>query len=249
MKLNEQKTTTSSSLSSSGIDLILPFPEKGNTVIKDEKDWIKMKWWAPWKKGLIIVQVPYRPTLPYPTSYLFAVPPSLCSPFLVSSLPSTRQHPISLSLHSLPSQKTLWLSQISRHNPCIGHHSLYLNSEGIFFHFLALWISGEIREGLMYHSISKYNAWMGGSLTLAWIFFRDLSTCTEGPQRWSFITKKWYFPTKVFLIPQKRSFNHIYLTFSLSNMIYALLLKKWFSLISNNFGNILLEYNIYYPNS
>ena len=132
-----------------------------------------------------------RPTLPYPTSYLFAVPPCLCSPFLVSSLPSTRQHPISLSLHSLPSQKTLWLSQISRHNPCIGHHSLYLNSEGIFFHFLALWISGEIREGLMYHSISKYNAWMGGSLTLAWIFFKDLSTCTEGPQRWSFMTKKW----------------------------------------------------------
>ena len=38
--------------------------------------------------------------------------------------------------------------------------------------------------------------------------------------------KKWYFPTKVFLIPQKRSFNHIYLTFSLSNMIYALLSKK-----------------------
>ena len=134
--------------------------------------------------------------LPYPTSYLFAVPPCLCSPFLVSSLPSTRQHPISLSLHSLPSQKTLWLSQISRHNPCIGHHSLYLNSEGIFFHFLALWISGEIREGLMYHSISKYNAWMGGSLTLAWIIFKDLSTCTEGPQRWSFITKKWYFSTK-----------------------------------------------------
>ena len=46
------------------------------------------------------------------------------------------------------------------------------------------------------------------------------------PYSWSFITKKWYFPTKVFLIPQKWSFNHIYLTFSLSNMIYALLSKK-----------------------
>ena len=33
-------------------------------------------------------------------------------------------------------------------------------------------------------------------------------------------------PTKVFLIPQQRSFNHIYLTFSLSNMIYALLSKN-----------------------
>ena len=35
----------------------------------------------------------------------------------------------------------------------------------------------------------------------------DLSTCTEGPQRWSFITQKWYLPTKVFLFPQNRSFN------------------------------------------
>ena len=34
------------------------------------------------------------------------------------------------------------------------------------------------------------------------------------------------FPTKVFLIPKKRSFNHIYLTFSLPNMIYALLWAK-----------------------
>ena len=45
-------------------------------------------------------------------------------------------------------------------------------------------------------------------------------------QRWSFITKKWYFPTKVLLIPQKRSFYHIYLTFSLLNMINACLSKK-----------------------
>ena len=30
----------------------------------------------------------------------------------------------------------------------------------------------------------------------------------------------------MFLIPQKRSFNHIYLTFSLSNMIYTCLSKK-----------------------
>ena len=42
----------------------------------------------------------------------------------------------------------------------------------------------------------------GGGLTPCLAFFEDLSTCTEGPQRWSFITKKWYFPTKVFLIPQ-----------------------------------------------
>ncbi len=25
--------------------------------------------------------------------------------------------------------------------------------------------------------------WGGGGLTLAWIFVKDLSTCTEGPQR------------------------------------------------------------------
>ena len=30
-----------------------------------------------------------------------------------------------------------------------------------------------------------------GGLTPAWIFLKDLSTFTEGPQRWSFITKKW----------------------------------------------------------
>ena len=64
-----------------------------------------------------------------PTSYLLAVPPSLCSPFLVSSLPSNRQHPI--PLHSLLTKK---LTITSRHNPCICHHSsLYLNSEGFFF--------------------------------------------------------------------------------------------------------------------
>ena len=33
--------------------------------------------------------------------------------------------------------------------------------------------------------------WGRGGLTLAWIFVKDLSTCTEGPQRWSFITQKW----------------------------------------------------------
>ena len=49
-------------------------------------------------------------------------------------------------------------------------------------------------------------AWIGWGQTPAWIFLKDLSTSTEGPLRWSFITKKWYFPTKVFLIPQKRSF-------------------------------------------
>ena len=49
---------------------------------------------------------------------------------------------------------------------------------------------------------------------------------TEGPQKWSFITKKWHFHTKMFLIPQNRSFNHIYLTVLLLNMTYALLSKK-----------------------
>ena len=34
------------------------------------------------------------------------------------------------------------------------------------------------------------------------------------------------FPPKVLLIPKNRSINHIYLPFSLSNMIYALLSKK-----------------------
>ena len=53
-----------------------------------------------------------------------------------------------------------------------------------------------------------------GGLTPAWNFLKYLSTCTEGPQRLSFITKKWYFPTKMFLIPQNTSFNQIYFTFS-----------------------------------
>ena len=67
---------------------------------------------------------------------------------------------------------------------------------------------------------------MGGGSDLCRFFLKDLFTCTEGPQRWSLITEKWYFLTKVFLFPQNRSFNHIYLAFSLSNMIYALLSKK-----------------------
>ena len=68
--------------------------------------------------------------------------------------------------------------------------------------------------------------WGEEGLIPAWIFLKDVSTYTQGPQRWSFITKKWYFHTKVFLNPQNRSFNHIYLTFSLSKMILLSFLEK-----------------------
>ena len=59
---------------------------------------------------------------------------------------------------------------------------------------------GELgRECYTIRSQNTGIAWMGrGDMTPAWIFLKDFSTCTEGPQRWSFITKKWYFPTKVF---------------------------------------------------
>ena len=84
------------------------------------------------------------------------------------------------------------------------------------------------REGLPAQMFPKSRHCQdGGGLTPVWIFWRICphALMSEGPQMWSFITKKWYFKT-VFLIPQNRSFNHIYLTFSLSNMIYAPLSKK-----------------------
>ena len=41
-----------------------------------------------------------------------------------------------------------------------------------------------VREGLPYHSFPKSRHFLdGGGLTLALIFLKDLSTCTEGPQR------------------------------------------------------------------
>ena len=95
-----KKTTTSSSLSSSGIYLILPFPEKGNT--------------------LIIVQVPYG--LPYPTlppTFLQFLPVSTV-PFWSPHFPQNRQHPI--PLHPLLT-KRLDRHKPHNHNPCIGHHS------------------------------------------------------------------------------------------------------------------------------
>ena len=81
---------------------------------------------------------------------------------------------------------------------------------GPFFH--------HVREGVPYQSYPKSRVW-----PLPGFFLKDLSIYT---QRWSFITKKWYFPSKVFLIRQNISFSHIYLTFSISNMIYTLMSKK-----------------------
>ena len=43
-----------------------------------------------------------------------------------------------------------------------------------------------LKEGLPVQLIPKYRHCLnggGGGLTLAWIFVKDLSTCTEGPQR------------------------------------------------------------------
>ena len=51
---------------------------------------------------------------------------------------------------------------------------------------------GNVREGCRDQKLPKYRHCLnGGGLTLAWIFVKDLSTCTEGSQRWSFITQKW----------------------------------------------------------
>ena len=69
---------------------------------------------------------------------------------------------------------------------CISAYALHF----INFCFGSLfWV---LRMG--WSTISSQNtgiAWMGGGLILAWIFLKDLSTCTEGPQKWSFITQKW----------------------------------------------------------
>ena len=65
----------------------------------------------------------------------------------------------------------------------------------------------------------------GGALPIARIFLEDLSTMHWGP------SKVLIYPPKVIiyppwpkcaLLPQNRSFNHIYLTFSLSKMIDTL---------------------------
>ena len=41
-----------------------------------------------------------------------------------------------------------------------------------------------LREGLLDQKVPKYRHCLnGGGLTLACIFVKDLSTCTEGPQR------------------------------------------------------------------
>ena len=48
----------------------------------------------------------------------------------------------------------------------------------------------------------------------------DLSTCTEGPPSSKSDN------TKVFLFPQNRSFNHIYLKFSLSKIILCTFVEK-----------------------
>ena len=42
-------------------------------------------------------------------------------------------------------------------------------------------------------TLRKFLAWFRGGVkkTGKKLFLKDLSTCTEGPQRWSFITQKW----------------------------------------------------------
>ena len=43
----------------------------------------------------------------------------------------------------------------------------------------------QVREGLPDQMLPKFRHCLngGGGLTLTWIFVKDLSTCTEGPQR------------------------------------------------------------------
>ena len=129
----------------------------------------------PLKKGLIIV-----PSY-FPTSYLLAVPPSLCSPFLVSSLPSNRQHPI--PLHSLLTKK---LTITSRHNPCICHHSsLYLNSEGFFFSLFGTLNQWRNKRGVDVPFYLKIQCLDGRESDPCLDFFLGFvhMHCTEGPQR------------------------------------------------------------------
>ena len=112
----------------------------------------------PLKKGLIIV-----PSY-FPTSYLLAVPPSLCSPFLVSSLPSNRQHPI--PLHSLLTKRLFDRLKPHDHLTSQPLHwpspLIVFEFRRILFHFLALLMRGELREGLTYHSFPKYRHCLDG---------------------------------------------------------------------------------------
>ena len=67
--------------------------------------------------------------------------------------------------------------------------------------------------------------WGGEGLTLACIFLKDFFPhalrALKGDHA---LPKSDNFPTKVF--PQNRSFNHIYLTFSLSKMILRTFVEK-----------------------
>ena len=76
--------------------------------------------------------------------------------------------------------------------------------------------------------LSKYRHWQDGGRVwpLPGFFLKGFVHMHWGPSKVITYHRKVIFPHKSFLIPQNRSFNHIYLAFSLSNMIYALLSKK-----------------------
>ena len=87
----------------------------------------------------------------------------------------------------------------------------------------------DLREGLPVQIIPKYRHCLnggGGVWPLPGFLWRICPHALRALKGDHSSPKSDNFPTKVFLFPQNRSFNHIYLTFSLSNMIYALLLKK-----------------------
>ena len=84
---------------------------------------------------------------------------------------------------------------------------------GPFFH--------HVREGVPYQSYPKSRVW-----PLPGFFWRICPHALRALKGDHSSPKSDNFPTKVFLFPQNRSFNHIYSTFSLSKMILHTFVEK-----------------------
>ena len=86
-----------------------------------------------------------------------------------------------------------------------------------------------IREGLPVQIIPKYRHCLnggGGVWPLPGFLWRICPHALRALKGDHSSPKSDNFPTKVFLFPQNRSFNHIYLTFPLSKMILRTFVEK-----------------------
>ena len=83
-----------------------------------------------------------------------------------------------------------------------------------------------VRDGMPDHKFTKWMWGWGGVRPLPVFFWRIWPHALRALKGDHSSPKSDNYPTKVFLFPHNRSFNHIYLTFSLSEWFYALLSKN-----------------------